>query len=167
VFGGFEYAASYLFTSNAVFQGDNSVDSNTISGALANQFMSDAVQGTQTFSDPTDYMINQMRQIALRTSLQAAKDNATASNARQTIQYTGNSAATIYSTNFRFIAAAAALNLLAVFAILLTYRGWWTLGRRFSLSPLEIARALMRRFYEERNLTQLEEKYLHRSGSAV
>jgi hypothetical protein len=99
------------------------------------------VLGTQTFSDPTDYMINQMHQIAFRTSLQAAKDNATASKAQQTVRYRGNSAPTIYSTNFKLIAAAAVLNNLAVIAILMTFKGWWTLGRKFSLLPLEFARA--------------------------
>jgi hypothetical protein len=139
VLGGFEYAAAYLFTSTAVFEGGNAVLSNKVSGALANQFMVNTEN--QTFSDPTDYMINQMRQIAFRTSLQAAKDNATASNATQTIRYGGTSAVTIYKTDFTLIGIASALNLLTIMAIIPIYRGWWELGRKFSLSPLEIARA--------------------------
>jgi hypothetical protein len=107
---------------------------------LANQFSGDSAE-SRYFLDPTDYMINQMRQIAFRASVHAAKENATASNATQTVQYNGTSAETIYVTNFTLIAAAALLNLLAVIAILPTYRGWWKLGRQFSLSPLEIARA--------------------------
>lgn len=145
--GGFEYAAAYLFTSQASFETNPEETSYTVQGALANQFavgtLTDRTSNNNalTWEDPTDYMINQMRQIAFRTSLQAAKDNATASNAIQTVQYVAHSSETIYETNFNLVAAAASLNILAVLAIILTYRGWSALGRKFSLSPLEIARA--------------------------
>jgi hypothetical protein len=143
--GGFEYAANYLFTSQANFTAGGDGNAYAVQGALANQFMAgnltDRIENTITWQDPTDYMINQLRQIAFRTSLQAAKDNATATDATQTVQYVGSSSETVYKTNFNIVAVAAALNLLAVLAIIPTYRGWWALGRRFSLSPLEIARA--------------------------
>jgi hypothetical protein len=143
--GGFEYAANYLFTSQANFTASGDGDAYAVQGALANQFMAgnltDRIENTITWQDPTDYMINQLRQIAFRTSLQAAKDNLTATNATQTVQYVGSSSETVYKTNFNVVAVAAALNLLAVLAIIPTYRGWWAMGRRFSLSPLEIARA--------------------------
>jgi hypothetical protein len=146
VMGGFQYAANYLFTSHANYTYTNYGGVNyDMAGALANQFMEGdltaRINHTATWRDPTDYMINQMRQLAFRTSLQAANDNPTASNATQTVEYVGRTSETVYETNFGFIAAAAALNLLAVLAIIPTYRGWWALGRQFSLSPLEIARA--------------------------
>jgi hypothetical protein len=141
VMGGFGYAADYLFTSTASISGGNAVDTNTLKGALANQFMVGNPNLDPYWLDPTNYMINQIRQIAFRASVQAAKDNATSSNATQFIQYTGDSAETIYVTDFRLIAIAAFLNILAIIVILPTYRGWWKLGRQFSLSPLEIARA--------------------------
>ena len=145
VMGGFQYAAAYLFTAQANYTSSGAGSNYEVVGALANQFMegdlTDRFSHTATWGDPTEYMINQMRQLAFRTSLQAAKDNATASNATQTIAYMGSSTETVYETNFNLVAAAAALNLLAVLAIIPTYRGWWALGRRFTLSPLEIARA--------------------------
>jgi hypothetical protein len=99
------------------------------------------INHTVYWTDPTDYMLNQLRQIAFRTSLQAAKDDAKASNATQTVSYTGTSTKTIFTTNFSLVAVAASLNILAVVAILPTYYGWWTLKRKSSMSPLETARA--------------------------
>jgi hypothetical protein len=146
VIGGFQYAADYLFSSYANYTIDRAKGSYyVVAGALANQFMQGNITAradhTATWGDPTDYIMNQMRQLAFRTSLQAARDNSTASNATQTVEYQGTNSQTVYETNFGFVAAAAALNFLAVLAIIPTFRGWWALGRNFTLSPLEIARA--------------------------
>lgn len=85
-------------------------------------------------------MTNQMHQIACPASVQAAKDNAMASNATQISHYTGSGAKTIYLTISRSLPSRL-LNVLAVIAILPTYRRWRRLGREFLLSLLEIVRA--------------------------
>lgn len=143
VIGGFEYVANYLFTSQADIGRDNSIPTDQVTGALANQFMSLNSSDLSEFywSDPSDYMINQLRQIAFRASLQAAKDNATASNATQTVAYAGKKLSTIYVTNFTLVAVAVCLNLAAVVSVTATFWGWWALGRSFTRSPLETARA--------------------------
>jgi hypothetical protein len=137
--------ADYLFSANAIFTENLGVTQYQISGSLANQFMAGdlgaLINHTVYWTDPTDYMLNQLRQIAFRMSLQAAKDDAKASNATQTVSYTGTSTKTIFTTNFSLVAVAASLNILAVVAILPTYYGWWTLKRKSSMSPLETASA--------------------------
>lgn len=137
--------ADYLFSANAIFNENLGVTQYQISGSLANQFMAGdlgaLINHTVYWTDPTDYMLNQLRQIAFRMSLQAAKDDANASNATQTVSYTGTSTKTIFTTNFSLVAVAASLNILAVVAILPTYYGWWALKRKSSMSPLETARA--------------------------
>jgi hypothetical protein len=138
-------AADYLFSSSATFASSPGGTQYTVNGALANQFMAGDIQALASYdaywTDPTEYMLNQLRQITFRMALQAAKDIATSSNATQTAAYIGSNTQTIFSTNYYLVAAAAALNILAVVAILPTYYGWWALGRECSLSPLEIARA--------------------------
>lgn len=54
-FGVFDYAAAYLFTSNAIFQGGTQSKVNNVSAALAYNFFNG---GFSTFRDPTEYMIN-------------------------------------------------------------------------------------------------------------
>jgi hypothetical protein len=137
--------ADYLFSANAIFTENLGLTQYQISGSLANQFMAGnlgaLINHTVYWTDPTDYMLNQLRQIAFRMSIQAAKDDAKASNATQTVSYTGTSTKTIFTTNLPLVAVAASLNLLAVVAILPTYYGWWALKRKSSMSPLETARA--------------------------
>lgn len=139
--GGLQYAASYLFSSNADYRFGGPVTTWTVSGTLANQFMQNSNNSIKTWGDPTDFMINQLRDISFRIALQAAKDNATAGNATQTVEYTGSRSETVFVSNFSLVAAASAVNIVAVLAVLLTFKGWWALGRAVSLSPLEIAKA--------------------------
>ncbi|KAL6157654.1 hypothetical protein ACJBU6_03482 [Exserohilum turcicum] len=47
----------------------------------------------------------------------------------------------IYHTNAIFAALGATLSLVSIIAILPLYHGYWDLGRRASLNPLETARA--------------------------
>lgn len=140
--GGLQYASAYLFNSNANYRFGGTVQTWTVTGTLANQFIqNNNPTSGYTWADPTDFMINQLRDISFRISLQAAKDNITAGNASQTVQYTGSRSETIFVSDFGLVAAASVVNILAVLAVLLTFKGWWKLGRDVSMSPLEIAKA--------------------------
>lgn len=48
----------------------------------------------------------------------------------------------VFHSDMSFLAGAAAIELLAILAILVTFYGWWDLGRSATLSPLEIAKVL-------------------------
>lgn len=46
----------------------------------------------------------------------------------------------IFRTDFAYFAGAAVIQLFTILAVLVTFWGWWSLGRDFSLSPLEIGK---------------------------
>lgn len=46
----------------------------------------------------------------------------------------------VFQSNMGYYAGATAVQLLAILAILVTFYGWWDLGRSATLSPLEIAK---------------------------
>ena len=49
----------------------------------------------------------------------------------------------VFHSDLNFFAGAAAVQLLAILVILLTFYRWWDIGRSATLSPLEIAKVLM------------------------
>ena len=50
------------------------------------------------------------------------------------------SSVNIFHSDFRYFAAAAAVQLFTLLTILGTFWGWWRLGRNASFSPLEVAK---------------------------
>ena len=54
------------------------------------------------------------------------------------------SAVNVFHSDLQYFAATAAVQLLTVLVILMTYWQWWKLGRHFSFSPLEIAKVRLR-----------------------
>jgi hypothetical protein len=88
------------------------------------------------FSSPTEYVLDSMYDFMFRASLQAS----TATDV-QTFSVQRTTLALIFYSNYRFLAAALAVMLLALLAVLVLLWGWWKLGRHVSLSPLETARA--------------------------
>jgi hypothetical protein len=140
--GGFEYAASYMFTSTATFLFKGARSSTALNGSLANEMIHDySTGGYDTFDDPMDNMLDKFREIAFRTSVRAGKDRANVTDAQQSVTYNGLATHSIYVTDFRYMVAAAIISVASVLAISLTFHGWWQLGRSASLSPLEIAKA--------------------------
>lgn len=88
------------------------------------------------FSSPTEYVLDSMNDFMFRASLQAS----TATDV-QTFSVQRTNEALIFYSNYRFLAAALAVMLLALLAVLFLLWGWWELGRHVSLSPLETAKA--------------------------
>lgn len=143
-----------------------------VQGALAEQFsdFTAATNYTNyldtTFASPMDALMANIRDIMFRSSLAIAQHNVsdyvlTGSPERVLVGETfkdhpGSTvpAASIavpgeygvveavYETNRMFMGIALGLMGLAMIAILPLYNGFWRLGRRVSLSPFEIARAL-------------------------
>lgn len=56
----------------------------------------------------------------------------------------------VFQTNYAYFAGAAVIQLFAICAILLTFWGFWSLGRDFSFSPLEIGKVCPRRLLHGR-----------------
>ena len=143
---GFYLAASYLFsgTASLSFGGGVGYILN-IEGLTAAQYVN--TNGTSsggsfgtTWLDPTDDILNAMREIAFRAALQVGQ-NASYPNSTQQLPYSGEHQQTIYRSDHRFTVAATAVSLLGVFAILPTFFGFTRLGRAVTLSPIEVAKA--------------------------
>ncbi|KAK3947451.1 hypothetical protein QBC32DRAFT_374299 [Pseudoneurospora amorphoporcata] len=75
----------------------------------------------QYFNDPMDYIINSYREIAFRMSIR--------------VPYTRHSTQVQYTANRLALALAVIVSLVGPVAILFLFRGWWRLGRDFSINP--------------------------------
>lgn len=146
IVGGFQYAADLLFSSSSDFYSGGVYPDISMTGVLSNQMSApitnDAFSTRPTFRDPMNLMLTDLRNIAFRAALKAGKEeNATITQASQTINYTGHRLSTIYRTDYRFMSIAVGLSLLNLLFISTTLYGWWQLGRDVSMSPFEIAKA--------------------------
>lgn len=74
----------------------------------------------------------------------------------------------VYHVNITFVAVGIAVSIAGVLAILPMYYGYWELGRKVSLNPLEIARAFGTPLFDglDGNLRS-EDVDLERGGVAV
>ncbi|GME28206.1 uncharacterized protein K452DRAFT_252088 [Neofusicoccum parvum] len=90
---------------------------------------------TLTWSNPIPDILSAARALAFRSAIAVSSDAAQRAPARQT------AARTAYVSHPRFLAAAMVVMLVDAAAVLPLFVGWWRLGRRVSLSPLEVARA--------------------------
>ncbi|KAF2452190.1 hypothetical protein P171DRAFT_426568 [Karstenula rhodostoma CBS 690.94] len=114
----------------------------------------DALCGT-TWSDPMPDMINLMQTLAFHTTIATATAPASLfapsltgaalvslrSSWTQRIPVTGHRTLPVYHTSPLLVALGIAVSLLGVAAVIPLYYGFWELGRKVSLNPLEIARA--------------------------
>jgi hypothetical protein len=140
--GGFEYAASYMFSSQAIYVFAGAKSSITLNGSLANEMIRGIANGMkETFEDPMEDMLDKFREIAFRASVRAGRDRANVTDAQQSITYHGTANHSIYISDFRYMTAAAAVSIASIIAICATFYGWWQLGRTATLGPLEIAKA--------------------------
>lgn len=145
IVGGFQYAADYLFRSSAYYhQGGATPSSWQFNGSLANQYTKLGEAGgswTGGWSDPMDDMINNIREIAFRTAIQAAAENSSLSDSTQTSLATGTFLYNTYATDRGYMIASTMVGLFGALSVLPLYRGWSQFGRKFSMSPLEVAKA--------------------------
>jgi hypothetical protein len=88
------------------------------------------------WSSPTEYVLNSMHDFMFRAALRTGNGTDV-----QTFSVQRTNLALIFYSNYRFLAAALVVMLLALLAVLFLLWGWWELGRPVSLSPLETARA--------------------------
>lgn len=170
---GFILAAKGLYEGTATYQfGGGAGWILNLTGASANRYLARTNPGENTYvlgnnitwRDPMDDMINSMREIAFRSSLLIARDNTTYPNATQLVSSRMQTPRTVYTANYRYMAAAVALSLLGVIAVIPTYHGFWELGGPVSMSPLEIAKAFNAPILRGAEGNQLAEDMLHIVG---
>lgn len=93
----------------------------------------------ESYDDPMDFLINSYREIALRMSIQAALENGTT----QHVEYTSHQLQAQYAASATALTIAVVISLLGPLATLILFWNWWKLGRSFSMSPLELANAIL------------------------
>ena len=140
--GGFLYFLQNMYTSSASFVDRGSTAANMFSGIIANQYLKgdDGIINIATgdrlaWSSPTDDILDALREVSFRTSL------FTAGNSTQTVSFVGSSNHPIYRTHMGYMAAGLAVAVLGVLGVATLFFGWWELGRKVTMSPVEIARA--------------------------
>lgn len=158
--GGIYLAAANLFNSNATYTQGGAISIYiTLPDTLSNQFLTftdtDAENATTyrstipsgcaaNWTDPTNSILEALNQIAFRVSLQAAEypyRNTSKPPAPQvlTMQQTRN--INVFHSEYKYLIASTVLTTLFVFLIVPTFIGWWELGRRVTLNPIETAKA--------------------------
>ncbi|KAH9207812.1 hypothetical protein DL95DRAFT_395741 [Leptodontidium sp. 2 PMI_412] len=140
-------------------------------GTLSNQYQSvtesDFIHSinncNMTYLDPTNVIIQAMNEMMFRTALRAS--NTSLYNGLEGFNHPGEpvvfvpmpgvdgvprntnitmtqtSSINVYSSDYKFLGASIALILLSLILIIPLYYGYWKMGRRPTLSPLETAKA--------------------------
>jgi len=88
------------------------------------------------WSSPTQYVLNSLNNFMFRAALRAGNGTNVQSF---TVQQTN--LALVFRSDHRYLVTALLFIVFALLAVLLLLWGWWDIGRRVSLSPIETARA--------------------------
>ena len=102
------------------------------------------------WNDPTEDVFNGIRELMFRSAISATPQNAT----QQVVPATMSYSQTVYQAHMHWYFAALALILTNILALLPLFIGYWKLGRKVTLSPIETAKAF-------------EAPLLHNGSSAV
>ncbi|KAK5677388.1 hypothetical protein LTS10_009958 [Elasticomyces elasticus] len=110
------------------------------SGATGPQSVESAGNGglscSLNFTDPTQNLIAQARELMFRTALAFGNSSTTQEIAGAQLRTTN-----VYQSHYEYLAAAVVLTLASISVVTATLYGFWALGRSMSMSPLEIAKA--------------------------
>ncbi|KAH0843110.1 hypothetical protein FOPE_07876 [Fonsecaea pedrosoi] len=165
--GGIALAFSSLFGSSIVIKSDvtNFGSDVAVTGSFAAPYAifehgtgSIDLALNNTYASPMSALLSNMRDIMFRSSVAVATQkvgdymfpNASALDVQTSTVPVHNVTTvgqyqiyhTVYRTNRTILGVAVGLMLLAILAILPLYDGYWLLGRKISLSPFEVAKAL-------------------------
>ncbi|KAL9622883.1 MAG: hypothetical protein Q9160_002809 [Pyrenula sp. 1 TL-2023] len=89
-----------------------------------------------SFTDPTADLLSSARELMFRTAIAAANSTAVQSvSAQQTVTHQ------VYDSQYLFLGLALAITAIAIICVLATFNGFWVIGRKVTMSPVEIAKA--------------------------
>lgn len=91
---------------------------------------------TLSWADPTADLLAAAREVMFRTAVRAAN-----SSTVQRVPATESAIRTVYKSHYLYLALALGVTILGVGAVAPIFFGWWHLGRKVSLSPVETAKA--------------------------
>lgn len=143
--GGLALALQNRFNSkaNMRFAGAIGWDIET-TGSTSNQFVQsnstigseDLSQCNLAFTDPTGNLIANARELMFRTAIAATNS----SNVRS-VPAQQQATIAVYESHYLYLGLASLFTGLAIFLVIPTFIGYWRLGRRVSMSPIETAKA--------------------------
>lgn len=90
--------------------------------------------------DPSQDLLQAIRDLMFRTAIAAANETANRSD-RQTVRAQQTSSESAYESHYLFLGLATLFTALAWLAKLPIFIGWWSVGRKTSMSPIETAKA--------------------------
>lgn len=155
--GGLFLAASSLFKANATYQWAGAIGTMmTLPDTLSNQFLETPVGNNTLYglglplacasnwTDPTSHILSALNEIAFRVSMKAAAfpfRNTTAPAPPQLLIMQEVRTINVFRSVYKFLAASTVLTVVCVVLVLPTFMGWWELGRRVTLNPIELAKS--------------------------
>jgi len=89
-----------------------------------------------TFNRPTDDIVKSLPQIMFRAGLYLAATNDT-----RNIPMMQTTPALVYQSEYSWFGVAIAVMAIATFSCVIPLWGWWDLGRKVTLNPIETAKA--------------------------
>lgn len=89
-----------------------------------------------SFKDPTADLLAAARELIFRTAIASAN-----SSSIQSVTAKQSGTRQVYESHYLFLGLALLVTLIAVVCILITFNGYWVLGRKVTMSPVEIAKA--------------------------
>ncbi|KAL6410613.1 hypothetical protein AUP68_07040 [Ilyonectria robusta] len=137
--GGIAYAAGSIYDSDI-----NLYNSGTLAlqgdGPMMYTYMNstDDALGTSnmTWADPTPFVLDAIREMTFRAAIAFSDPSS-----EQSMKGTQLRTTTKYTLHSQFLAGTLAILVAGVLAVMWLFYGFWLLGRRVSMSPLEIAAA--------------------------
>lgn len=158
--GGFYLAAFALFNSSAMYIFDGSGTILQLPDTLSTQFIdlsgpnnyiSAPLDGLAipvacgtNWTDPTSHILTALNAMAFRLSLAAASvpyRNTAKPPPPQILTMQQTSDINVFRSDYRFLIASTILTTAMIVLIMPIFIGWWDLGRRVTLNPIEIAKA--------------------------
>lgn len=143
---GIAHAAQMLYGSSVQTSTSfpDTLNSVNVSGSTSQNYLKSSSNSygiwscAYNFSDPTNDMLTNIHELMFRTALSAGSGNST-NEQKLTLQQTKDEL--VFKSHLEYLAGAVGLMFVTLILVTCTYRGWWQLGRKMTLSPIEIARA--------------------------
>lgn len=94
-------------------------------------------------SDPSAWIVTQLNSLLFRAAISGAQNNTIAfpDAIRENITGRRSTDTVAYTSNWAFAGAAIAMVVICILCVLPSYYGFWELGRKVTLGPMEIASA--------------------------
>jgi hypothetical protein len=120
-------------------------------------------QCSYTWRPPTADILNAMEEVLFRMAYSPGVDFYPMTN--QTFSAHQVTPTLVFHSNYRYLAGAVSVMLLALLAVCIPLWGWWELGRPVSLSPVETAKAFGAPLLQKASKSANADDLMHEIGA--